>query len=158
MSDTEKLNNIKDDILRFRSGLIDLFLLELPGVVNEILQKRTKEGKSADGTYTNPYSRSHTYKRKKEGLQTNMKDLWFSGEMWQGHGLKRAEVTSVGAEMTLGFRFRNQRWGRGNDEIAKHLSEYEGVNLNKLSADDIAEVYAFWNGKVSALRMSIFNE
>ena len=106
--------------------------------VIKIVKDRTAKGKRHDGQNFSPYSDRHTYRRKKEGLQTNHKDMRFTSTLFDNF----EEITRIETDekigIIIGFKGQSKRrkdqGSAGNADVAVWLSEQEGGSIIKLSS------------------------
>ena len=120
------------------AGIVSRILPELAKEIRLSQHQRTKGGQSPKANYSkwsgeSAYSPSHRAKRKKASVQTDIKDLWFSGSMWESFDRDSVDVQSDRISMTMKFKGENSKWGKNNQVIANYLSDYEGVNIAEVS-------------------------
>lgn len=130
-----------------RDNLQNVLLRELENAGSMIIPVVTKrirgEGEHGDGSgFSTPYSRSHTRRREREGLQTSYKDLTFSGTMLDNFKITERSSNAVSARVTLAFQGQSKRRrdqkSATNQQVADWLSgsRHENKNIVKLSRQE----------------------
>jgi hypothetical protein len=103
-----------------------------------IVRSRVRKGVSSDGSlFSNPYSKSHKARREKKGLQTGVKDLHYSGTMFENLGEVSRSSTPTTATVSIAFEGqadrRSDQEGATNQQVAEWLSDQENKNIIALS-------------------------
>ena len=113
-------NNL-DDFFTALENAFNTLKVEMPNIVkqnvpnltNTIKLRVSNHGEKADGgKFSTPYSRSHTYKRKKYGngalgKQTGYKGFYYQGTMWDSFGVVSSSNTGNSVNVRLGFLGNN---------------------------------------------------
>lgn len=102
-----------------------------------IVKNRVKRGKAFDDNDFSLYGKSHTKRRRDRGLQTAVKDLHFSGTMFENLRETSRSSTASTARITVSFagqaNRRDDQRGATNQQVAEWLSDQEGKNIIGLS-------------------------
>jgi len=91
-------------------------------------------GVDGDGkAFSTPYSRSHTYKKKKYGKgaygqETGYKNFTYQGTMWDNFDFRTATVDTDRITSTIGFAGANAY--RTNEQLVKIHSDREGERFS----------------------------
>lgn len=107
--------------------------------VIESLKKTYSSGKISDHEMSG-YSDTHQRRREKKGLQTDRKDLHFSGTLL--NSLKEVERKENGDSIEIGINFsgaahrRKDQRSASNLDVAGWLGEQEGRKILKLDPED----------------------
>jgi hypothetical protein len=110
-----------------------------------IVKSRVKRGESFDGSmFTTPYSRSHKKRRQQRGLQTSVKDLHYSGTMFENLRETSRSSTASTASITVSFagqaNRRDDQRGATNQQVAEWLSDQEGKSIIGLSDNEKKQI------------------
>jgi len=103
------------------------------------LTERFSRGRGAERVFPS-YSRTHRYRREREGLQTGVKDVWFSGKMI-GSIKEDWKEDADGIRVDLDFsgmanRRKDQKDNPSNRDIAVYFEKKQGQKLLKLSQEE----------------------
>lgn len=117
---------------------------EAHNLANAISMRVSTKGEKADGgNFTTPYSKSHTYKRKKDGSgslgqQTNYVGFFYKGTMWNSFGLK--EIKADGMKVVASIGFQGENLYMTNEAVAKEQEKRDNIHIgaaNKEEATDL---------------------
>ena len=123
-------------------------------LIDNIRLRVSDTGKNATGgAFSTPYSRSHAYKRKKDGKgakgqQTSYKGFFYQGTMWENFKLLSAKASALRVTATLGFAGDNKYLT--NDRLNEIHSQNEGIAIampNKDESIDITRKIGFAIGE-----------
>ena len=110
-------------------GMLEYIIEEMEKLPEMIVERVKETGAGASGKggtskkFTTPYSRKWGKKRSDAGLQTSLKDFYFSGGMWDDFKMKEYNVKIPTLTFTYGVSDSKQ-----SAKVSGH-SEREGTNI-----------------------------
>ena len=116
---------------------------DVKDLVGRIKLRVSGTGKKADGgSFSTPYSKSHTYKRKKYGSgslgkQVGYKGFFYQGDMWNNFRMLNLVNSGNRINATLGFEGNNMY--KTNDELNEIHSKREGIKIAAPNSDEAKE-------------------
>ena len=148
----DKIEDVLTEVKKFTTSIVERNVEEAKEEYLRVLKERTKTGWGEKGKYS-AYSKSHKYRRGKKGLQTEDKDLHFSGTMFKSYKPVKKEYFEDKIVITLDFtghaHRRRDQGSRTNKDVAKWLGEYEGQGIHKLSKSEREDIENKYNVKIS---------
>lgn len=113
-------------------------------LVDKIRLRVSGSGVNADGgKFSTPYSKSQTYKRKKNGSgalgkQTAYKGFFYQGDMWKN--FRMLSLTNSGQTINATLGFAGDNMYKTNDQLNEIHSKREGIKIAAASKDEAKEM------------------
>lgn len=118
--------------------------INVKDLVSNIKLRVSTKGQKADGnSFSTPYSKSHTYKRRKYGQgalgkQTSYKGFFYQGDMWNNFRMLTLNARQDGMTATLGFEGQNAYIS--NESLNQIHSTREQIAIAAASPDEARDL------------------